>query len=81
MTQVDGLGFIAAGLVLATFCMKRLVPLRVLAIASNVTFILYGYGAGIVPVLMLHLMLLPVNVFRLGQALPVRSTASVAGPG
>jgi hypothetical protein len=69
MTGTDALGFLAAGLVLATFCMKQLIPLRALAITSNVTFILYGYWAGIEPVLMLHVILLPVNVFRLLQAL------------
>ena len=69
MTAVDGLGFLAAGLVLLTFCMKRLVPLRAIAITSNLVFILYGYRAGIQPVLMLHLVLLPVNLIRLLQAL------------
>ena len=69
MTAVDGLGFLAACLVLLTFCMKRLVPLRAIAITSNLAFILYGYRAGIQPVLMLHLVLLPVNLIRLLQAL------------
>ena len=77
VTGVDRLGFNASGLVLATFCMKRLVPLRVLAITSNVTFILYGYRAGIEPVLVLHLILLPVNAFRLTQA-PLRLPAVLA---
>ena len=71
MTGVEGLGFIASGLVLATFCMKRLIPLRAFAITSNLAFILYGYFAGITPVLALHLVLLPVNAFRLVQALPI----------
>jgi CRP/FNR family cyclic AMP-dependent transcriptional regulator len=71
VTSVDGLGFVAAGLVLAAFCMKRLVPLRAVAIASNLIFILYGYLAAIPPVLILHLILLPVNVMRLVQALAV----------
>src|SRR5262249_52644652 len=70
MFGVGGLGFIAAGLVLATFCMKRLVPLRATAIASNLAFILYGYAAGIRPVLVLRLILLPVNAIRLVEALP-----------
>ena len=69
MTSLDGLGFLAAGLVQATFCMKRLVPLRILAIASNLAFILYGYAARIEPVLVLHLILLPVNLVRLADAL------------
>jgi hypothetical protein len=71
MTGIDALGFLAAGLVLATFCMKQLLPLRSLAITSNVAFILYGYWAGIEPVLFLHVILLPVNVFRLLQTLQV----------
>src|SRR5215469_8814348 len=46
MTALDGLGFLAVGLVLTTFCMKRLVPLRVTAIRSNLAFIVYGHVAG-----------------------------------
>jgi hypothetical protein len=71
MTAVEGLGFLAAGLVLVTFCMKRVVPLRGAAITSNLAFILYGYIAGIEPVLVLHLILLPINVIRLVEALGV----------
>lgn len=77
MTGFDALGFVAAGLVLATFCMKQLVPLRALATMSNVTFIMYGYWGRIEPVLVLHIALLPVNLFRLRQALTAeRSRAS-----
>ena len=72
MSGVDALGFLAAGLVFVTFCMKRLVPLRAVAIASNLVFIVYGYSAGLKPVLFLHLVLLPVNVFRLVHARPIR---------
>lgn len=71
MTGLDGLGFLAAGLVLVTFCMKRLVPLRIMAIASNLAFILYGYAARIEPVLVLHLILLPFNLARLAQVGPL----------
>jgi hypothetical protein len=80
MTRVDGLGFLAAGLVLAAFCMKRLILLRAVAIASNLAFILYGYWAAIEPVLVLHLILLPVNVVRLAQALAARSPDSASPP-
>jgi CRP/FNR family cyclic AMP-dependent transcriptional regulator len=71
IADIDALGFFAAGLVLVTFCMKRLVPLRAMAIASNLAFILYGYATRIEPVLLLHLILLPVNFVRLAQALPL----------
>jgi len=36
-------GYFAASLVFATFCTKRMVPLRILAIGSNIAFIGYGY--------------------------------------
>ncbi len=67
MTLVDCLGYLASGLVLGTFCMKMLVPLRVTAICSNIAFILYGYLAGIKPVLLLHAALLPMNIWRLAE--------------
>jgi hypothetical protein len=40
--QSDAVGFAAAGLVLATFCMRSMITLRWVAIASNVAFIVYG---------------------------------------
>ena len=63
----DCLGCLAALLVFITFCMKRLIPLRLMAIASNVAFIGYGYTKNLYPVLVLHLVLLPLNCVRLAQ--------------
>ncbi len=65
----DFLGYIAAALVLATFSMKTMVPLRIIGIASNVFFIAYGYLTPAYPVIVLHLLLLPLNIFRLRQML------------
>ena len=67
LSVTDGVGFSAAGLVLATFCMRSMSALRWVAIASNVAFIAYGYLGGIAPVLLLHVLLLPVNICRLTQ--------------
>ena len=64
---IDGIGFGAAGLVLATFCMRSMGALRWTAIASNMAFIAYGYLGGLAPVLLLHMLLLPVNICRLAQ--------------
>src|SRR4051812_38138154 len=63
----DGVGFAAAGLVLATFCMRSMRALRWVAIASNLAFIAYGYLGHLAPVLLLHVLLLPINVCRLAQ--------------
>lgn len=65
MDWVEIAGYVASGLVLATFCMKTMIPLRVVAIASNVAFIVFGFSASVYPVLTLHLILLPLNVYRL----------------
>lgn len=62
-------GYFAAGLVFATFCTKRMVSLRTLAIASNVAFIAYGYLDTLWPILILHATMLPMNVLRLRQEL------------
>ena len=68
MTAVDGLGYLAAALVLATFCAKRMLPLRALAIASNIAFVAYGFFAGLWPILLLHSVMLPMNAIRLREA-------------
>jgi hypothetical protein len=63
MTNV--LGYAASIAVLATFLMPTMLPLRFVAILSNILFLLYGYSANIPPVLFLHATLLPINVVRL----------------
>jgi hypothetical protein len=64
----DLIGYAAAVLVLAAFCMRRMVTLRLVAIASNLVFIAYALRAGLEPVLLLHALLLPMNALRLVQA-------------
>ncbi len=63
------LGYAAAGLVLATFSARSITTLRMLAIASNVLFVAYAAGTHLLPVLILHALLLPINLARLLQAL------------
>ena len=60
----DLIGFLASALVLATFAMKDMRRLRATAIASNLAFIGYGAINGLLPVLVLHLLLLPLNLRR-----------------
>jgi len=67
MSWIDIVGWVASAAVLATFCMNTMMPLRILAIISNVLFCTFGAIAHIFPVLILHAILLPVNVVRLVQ--------------
>jgi hypothetical protein len=70
--QIDVIGYLAASLVLATFWMRSMSRLRSIAIASNLAFIAYGYIGELMPVLLLHLLLLPVNVLRLSELGSIR---------
>jgi CRP/FNR family transcriptional regulator, cyclic AMP receptor protein len=65
----DALGYIAAFLVFLTFSMKTMIPLRIVGICSNVFFIAYGYLAPAYPLFVLHIALLPLNLFRLREML------------
>jgi hypothetical protein len=64
---VEGIGYLASLLVFCTFYMKTMIPLRCVAIASNVAFMTYGLTGRIYPVFVLHAVLLPLNLFRLRQ--------------
>jgi CRP-like cAMP-binding protein/multidrug efflux pump subunit AcrA (membrane-fusion protein) len=65
--MLEFVGYVAAGLVFATFYMKTMIPLRVVGISSNVTFLLYSWVAGVMPLFVLHAALLPLNIWRLMQ--------------
>jgi CRP/FNR family cyclic AMP-dependent transcriptional regulator len=69
MSVAEMAGYLAAFLVFLTFYMKTMVPLRVIGICSNCAFITYGYLGGLYPVLILHLILLPLNSLRLREML------------
>ena len=64
----------AALLVFSSFFMKTMIPLRVVAITSNIAFatyallgLKYGIFGRVYPILVLHSSLLPLNVLRLRQ--------------
>ena len=67
LNWIQLVGYAASLLVFSTFYMKTMIPLRSVAIASNVAFLTYGYFASLYPVFLLHLVLLPLNVLRLRQ--------------
>jgi hypothetical protein len=80
------LGYIASCAVLATFLMRSMVPLRLIAILSNVLFLAFGYIQHIYPVFFLHMALLPINAWRLvaaqwrGRPAPPAITPLRGGP-
>ena len=73
-------GWIAAGLVLLAFYLQTIASLRLVAIFSNVAFIAYAIMIGATPILVLHLLLLPLNMFRLLQIFWLKSNIQRSPP-
>lgn len=68
MQCVDLAGYVASSLVFVTFYMRAMIPLRLVALCSNVAFIIYGGALHLLPIVILHGALIPVNIFRLFAA-------------
>ncbi len=73
----DAVGYVASGLVLCTFSVRSMRLLRCIGIASNLAFICYAIIASMTPILLLHSLLLPMNVYRLTQIARDRQPAAV----
>lgn len=69
MQWIETFGYLGGLMTLTTFSMKTMLHLRVAGIVSNLFFISYGSLGHVYPVLILHLALLPLNVWRLRQLL------------
>ena len=80
MQWTETFGYLGALMTLTTFSMKTMVHLRMVGIVSNLAFIAYGFLGHVYPVLLLHLALLPLNVWRLRQLLQLtRQIREIAG--
>lgn len=74
----ETLGWAAALLTLLTFFSADMRRLRLLALAANAAFIAYASTAQLLPVLVLHLALVPVNLWRLNQAFQRKAVSQPA---
>ena len=81
ITIANILALIGAIFFVATLLMRTMVPLRVTGIISDVFFIGYGVLSGTMTTLFLYLLLLPINIFRLGQMLKLVKRARIAAGG
>jgi ABC-type antimicrobial peptide transport system permease subunit len=81
ITIANMLALIGAIFFVATLLMRTMVPLRVTGIISDVFFIGYGVLSGTVTTLMLYILLLPINIFRLAQMLKLVKRARIAAGG
>jgi hypothetical protein len=60
-------GYLGALLIIASFMVRTMIPLRALSAGSNLCIILYAWLDGLYPALVLNAALLPLNTLRLVQ--------------
>ncbi len=73
-------GWVASSLTLVTFMCADMRRLRCAALGANAAFIAYGALAQLWPVLVLHLLLVPVNLWRLVHAFRAGEQPPVPSP-
>lgn len=61
------LGMLGVGFCLASFAVKSMLHLRLLAMGGNVLFIAYGYVESLLPSIVLNAVLLPLNLVRMRE--------------
>lgn len=69
---IEVVGWTASALTIATYAMNTMMPLRILALGSSVCFMIYGTVLQLWPLLVMELVLLPINSFRLWQLISLR---------
>ena len=55
-------GFIGAALMVASYLMKNMLPLRLVALAANVFLVVYAVQGGSWPTVALYLAMIPINI-------------------
>jgi CRP/FNR family transcriptional regulator, cyclic AMP receptor protein len=75
------LGYVGAVVVLVTYSMRTMIPLRALGMVSNVIFLTFGVQRGIYSQIILHSVLLPLNGYRLNQMLQLTRQVRAAAEG
>lgn len=67
LTLAEYIGYFGNVVVIITYSMRTMIPLRMLGMCSNAIFIAYSGLLGLFPLLVLNCILLPLNGFRLYQ--------------
>ena len=67
-TWTDVIGYFGAFLLVLTFFMRNMIHLRITAICSSLAWLIYGWADALYPIIVLHIVLLPINSFRLWEA-------------
>jgi hypothetical protein len=61
------LGFIGAGLMVASYLMKNMLPLRLVALAANVSLVAYALMGNSWPTIALYVAMIPINMKKVAE--------------
>jgi CRP/FNR family cyclic AMP-dependent transcriptional regulator len=75
---IEAIGFCGTACAIAADAMRRMLPLRIVAVLSSLFFLAYGALIGSAPMLAMELILLPINGFRLLELLRERRRPTAA---
>jgi hypothetical protein len=78
MTIIYAIGWFAAALCILVFAGSNALQSRIIAVCANITFILYGVLISVFPIVALHLILLPINLYKIRKL--YNALAEKSGP-
>jgi CRP/FNR family cyclic AMP-dependent transcriptional regulator len=78
---IEAIGWLASILTIATYAMNTMMALRILAIVSSLAFLIYTIALQLWPLLVMELILLPINCYRLWEIVTLRGRLNVVGNG
>ena len=65
MNWIEAFGYAGTGFTILAYSMRRLLPLRIVAILSSASFLVYAGLIGSAPLMLMEAALLPINAWRL----------------
>ncbi len=71
MDWIDVIGYAGTGLTVLSYSMRRMLPLRIAAVSSSVAFLTYASFTGAGPLIVMEMILLPINGYRLLELISV----------
>lgn len=81
LSLADVIGYVGNVVVIVTYSMRTMIPLRILGMCSNAIFLVYSALLGLFPLMILQCILLPLNGFRLYQMIRLTRQVQAAAQG
>jgi len=81
LSLADIVGYVGNVVVIVTYSMRTMIPLRMLGMCSNAIFLVYSGLLGLFPLMILQCILLPLNGYRLWQMIRLTRQVQVAAEG